>query len=129
MDLKVAIVITDELTDEVITSTGLLDLSSGEILRVRYPDDYDLDRLGPPWASEDYEFTSGMLSHEGKDVEFSVQVNRTTGQYAVSAGELLEIKLKAAALFAGMSGKDVLDRAESQGKGRGTPPAGKGRMH
>jgi len=36
-----------------------------------------------------------------------VHVNRTTGQYSVSANELLEIKVRAAALFAGVSGKDL----------------------
>jgi hypothetical protein len=30
-------------------------------------------------------------------------VNKTTGQYAVSASELIEIKQKAAALFAGLA--------------------------
>ena len=111
MDLKVPITITDELSDEVITATALLNLASGEIHRVEYLE-HDTDTQGYPWESEDYEFTSGTLSNNGKDVEFSVQVNRTTGQYAVSASELLEIKLKAAALFAGISGKDVLVKSQ-----------------
>ncbi len=114
MDLKVPITITDELTDEVITATALLNLASGEIERITYQD-YDSDEAGLPWESEDYEFTSGMLSNNGKDVEFSVSVNRTTGQYSVSANELLEIKVKAAALFAGVSGKDL---AKGAGGGR-----------
>jgi hypothetical protein len=117
VDLKVPITITDELSEEVITATALLNLASGEIHRVEYQD-YDTDTLGYPWESEDYEFTSGMLSNNGKDVEFSVQVNRTTGSYAVSASELLEIKLKAAALFAGVSGKDMLAKTDG---GRGRP--------
>ena len=107
MDLKVKISITDEQTDEVIASTGMLDLASGEIGRIEYHD-YDTEAHGLPWDSADYEFTSGMLSHNGKDVEFRIDVNRTTGQYSVSASELLEIKLRAAALFAGMSGQDLL---------------------
>lgn len=106
MDLKVPITLTDELSDEVVHATALLNLASGEIVRVEYPD-YDVAASGYPWESEDYEFTSGVLSNNGKDVEFSVQVNRTTGQYAVSANELLEIKVRAAALFAGVSGKDL----------------------
>ena len=77
--------------------------------------DYDADAQGFPWESEDYEFTSGVLSNNGKDVEFSVHVNKTTGQYSVSATELLEIKVRAAALFAGVSGKDLAIKA--------TPPA------
>ena len=106
VDLKVPITISDELSDEVIVSTGQLNLASGEIHRVAYQD-YDADARGLPWESEDYEFTSGVLSNDGKDVEFSVHVNRTTGQYSVSANELLEIKVRAAALFAGVSGKDL----------------------
>ena len=103
--------------------TGLLDLASGEISRVEYQD-HDVATRGLPWDSEDYEFTSGTLSHAGKDVEFRIDVNKTTGQYSVSASELLEIKLRAAALFAGMSGKDVLGNAESKaGNAKG------GRLH
>lgn len=104
VDLKVPITLTDELSDEVITATALLNLASGEILRVEYQD-YDAQAQGMPWESDDYEFTSGTLSNAGKDVEFSVHVNRTTGQYSVSASELLEIKVRAAALFAGVSGQ------------------------
>ena len=128
MDLKVRITMTDELTEEVITSSAMLDLASGEINRVEY-DEHDADALGHPWAADDYEFTSGTLSHNGKDVEFKVDVNRTTGTRSVSANELLEIKVRAAALFAGMSGKDMLGsapagRAVGGGKvpGRGSGP-------
>lgn len=130
MDLKVPITISDELSDEVIVSTGLLNLASGEIHRVAYQD-YDAEERGLPWESEDYEFTSGMLSNEGKDVEFRIDVNRTTGQYSVSPSELLEIKVRAAALFAGVSGRDLLANAE----GRAAPspakrgPGGNGRLH
>ena len=100
MDLKVPVVITDELSDDVIMSKGLLDLASGEIHKVVY-EDYDVAEEGLPVEREDYEFTSGTLSNQGKDVEFGIEVNRTTGQYSVSASELLEIKTRAAALFAG----------------------------
>jgi hypothetical protein len=113
VDLKVPIKIADELSDEVITSTGLLDLASGEISRVTY-DDYDVSVEGLPVDSEDYEFTSGILSNNGKDVEFGIQVNKTTGQYAVTPNELLEIKTRAAALFAGLSGKDLLASVEAK---------------
>ena len=125
MDLKVPIVITDELTEEVITSTGQLNLSSGEIHRVEYQD-YDFEVRGLPFESEDYEFTSGVLSNDGKDVEFRVDVNRTTGQYSVSASELLEIKVRAAALFAGVSGRELLDKATA---GKGTGPGSSGKLH
>lgn len=99
MDLKVPITLTDELSEEVITATALLNLASGEIHKVEYQD-YDAEALGAPWESDEYEFTSGTLSSNGRDVEFKVDVNRTTGQYSVSANELLEIKTRAAALFA-----------------------------
>ena len=65
MDLKVPITITDELSDEVITATALLNLASGEIHRVEYVE-HDTDTQGYPWESEDYEFTSGTLSNAGK---------------------------------------------------------------
>jgi len=113
VDLKVPIVITDELSDDIVMSTGLLDLASGEIVRVEYTD-YDLSGRGLPWESDDYEFTSGVLSNAGKDVEFRVDVNKVTGQYSVSATELLEIKVRAAALFAGVSPKDMLRSAGGQ---------------
>ena len=131
MDLKVPITISDELSDEVVVSTGSLNLASGEITRVDYQD-YDPDAHGLPWERDDYEFTSGTLSNDGKDVEFRIDVNRTTGQYAVSANELLEIKLRAAALFAGVSGKDLLANAEGRGAAPSPTrrsPGGSGRLH
>jgi len=134
VDLKVKIAIADELSDEVITSTGMLDLASGEIKHVEYQD-YDLASRGLPWERDDYEFTSGVLSHQGKDVEFRVDVNKVTGQYSVSPSELLEIKVRAAALFAGMSAKDLLGNAEAKASPSSSPSAanrpggGKGRLH
>jgi hypothetical protein len=100
VDLKVPIVIVDELSDEVITSTGLLNLASGEIGRIEYQD-YDFETQGLPFEHEDYEFTCGTLS--------------VTGQYSVSASELLEIKVRAAALFAGVSGKALAAQAAARG--------------
>ena len=40
LDLKLPIVIYDELTESVIQSTGMLDLASGEIRGVQH-EDYD----------------------------------------------------------------------------------------
>jgi hypothetical protein len=132
VDLKVPITITDELTEEVITATGSLNLASGEIHRVEYQD-YDAEARGLPWESEDYEFTSGVLSNAGKDVEFRVDVNKTTGQYSVSASELLEIKVRAAALFAGVTGKALLAGGEARpatAPAAGKPAGGRsGRLH
>jgi hypothetical protein len=125
VDLKVPITIADELSEDIIASTGLLDLASGEIYRIEY-EDYDLEGRGLPADSSDYEFTVGTLSNNGKDVEFKVDVNKVTGQYSVSASELLEIKVRAAALFAGISGKDILRNVDA--KAAATPPGGaKGR--
>ena len=73
MNLKVPIQILDELAETVIRSTGSLDLASGEIFDVRY----EVDRpglMGMPAVDEQYEFTSGVLSNDGKDVEFRIEV-------------------------------------------------------
>jgi len=107
VDLKVPIVIHDELSERVIRSTGSLDLASGEIRGVQY-EDYDVQARGLPAEDEEYEFTSGILSNEGKDVEFRVEVDVLTGRYSVNPSELLEIKIRAAKLFAGIEGADLL---------------------
>jgi hypothetical protein len=126
LDLKVPIAITDELSEEIITSTGQLNLASGEISQVSY-DDYDFATRGLPFESEDYEFTSGTLSNQGKDVEFRIDVNTVTGQYSVSASELLEIKVRAAALFAGVSGKALVTQAEAKPAAAAAPAKRAGR--
>jgi hypothetical protein len=117
VDLKVLIAIVDELEDSIVESTGLLDLASGEIGSVRYKN-YDVEANGLPAASRDYAFTSGMLSHEGKDVEFRVDVDTARGRYSVSPNELLDIKVRAARLFAGIEGKDLVGGAASGAAGR-----------
>jgi hypothetical protein len=100
MDLKVPIQITDELSDDEIAATGLLDLASGEIQRVEYLG-YNAETQGPPWQRKDYEFSCGVLESKGREVEFRIDINKANGQYSVSASELLEIKQRAAALFSG----------------------------
>jgi hypothetical protein len=72
VDLKVPVTISDELFDDVVASKALLNLASGEISHVEYQN-YDLDAKGLPWEHEDYDFSCGMLSNNGKDVEFTVQ--------------------------------------------------------
>lgn len=137
MDLKVPITISDELSEDIVSSTGQLDLASGEIHKIEYQD-YDVAAQGLPWESDDYEFTCGVLSNNGKDVEFKVDVNKVTGQYSVSASELLEIKVRAAALFAGITGSALLEggKGKSDTKPKAAPageakPRGgrKGRAH
>ena len=98
MDLKLPIVIHDELTESVIRSTGLLDLASGEIRNVVHKD-YDKAALGLPAEDESYEFTSGTLSNGSKEVEFRVEVDIMSGTYSVTPSELLELKGRAAKLF------------------------------
>ena len=117
MNLTVPITITDELDEELIESTATLDLASGEIRDVHYTD-YDVQARGLPARAEDYAFTSGKLSHNGKDVEFGIRVDVYSGKYSVTADELLDIKVRAAKLFAGIEGKDLAAGA-GQARGRG----------
>jgi hypothetical protein len=111
MNLKVPIEILDELAETVIRSTGSLDLASGEIFDVRYA----VDRpglMGMPAIDEQYEFTSGVLSNDGKDVEFRVDVDVMRGQYFVNPAERLELKVRAAKLCAGLEGTTLLAASE-----------------
>lgn len=128
MDLKVPITIHDELAESVITSTALLDLASGEIRSLKYAD-YDLEASGLPADREDYEFTCGVLSNDGKDVEFRVEVDIFSGSYSVSAGELLEIKIRAAKLFAGLDGKQLLAGAPAPRSAAAKAAGGRGKLH
>jgi len=64
---------------------------------------YDIERGGSlaiPAADEQYEFTCGTLSSDGKDVEFRIDVDVMRGTYFVNPTELLELKVRAAKLFA-----------------------------
>ena len=131
MDLKVPITIIDELSEDIVRAKGLLDLASGEIHRIEY-EDYDVATRGLPVHDEAYEFTVGLLSNAGKDVEFKIDVDVVTGKYSVSASELLEIKVRAAKLFAGIEGKDMLRQAEGKTAAGGRPRRGGtdgGRLH
>ena len=111
MNLRVPIVILDELAESVIRSTGSLDLASGEIFDIHC--EFDPPGLmGMPAADEQYEFTSGVLSNDGKDVEFRIEVDVMRGQYFVNPTELLELKVRAAKLFAGIEGKTLLAASE-----------------
>lgn len=98
MDLQVPIVIIDELAESVVKASAMLDLASGEIRALQY-DDYDIGLQGLPAEQPDYEFTSGILSNSGREVEFRVDVDVLSGKYSVTASELLELKGRAAKLF------------------------------
>jgi hypothetical protein len=125
VDLKVPIALFDELAETVIKSTGLLDLASGEIRNVVY-EDYDVKTQGLPADNEEYEFTSGTLSNDGKDVEFGVNVDVFSGKYSVTANELLEIKLRAAKLFAGIESESLAAAAPAPAKKAAAPKAPRG---
>ena len=98
MDLKLPIKIHDEMLDDIVQSTGTLDLASGEIVNVRY-EDHDLELDGFPAESEDYDFTCGTLSNGAKEVEFRIEVDVVGQKYSVTPSELLELKGRAARLF------------------------------
>ena len=98
MDLQLPIRIHDELSDDVIEATGMLDLASGDIRDVKYID-HDLGEDGFPADSEDYEFTCGTLSNGSKEVEFRIEVDRMGRKYSITTDELLELKGRAAKLF------------------------------
>jgi hypothetical protein len=110
VDLKVPIKISDELSEDIVESTGVLDLAG----------------KGAPFEADDYEFTSGTLSHQGKEVEFTIQVNKVTGQYSVSANELLEIKMRAAALFSGVPAQALVSPDATPPSKADKPRGGKG---
>jgi hypothetical protein len=99
MDLKLPITIIDELSEHEVRSQGELDLASGEIRNVRYEDSYDRDEQGIPAASEDYEFTVGILRNGAREVEFRIEVDAVGGRYSITPSELLELKGRAAKLF------------------------------
>jgi hypothetical protein len=87
-----------------------------------------------PAADEQYEFTCGTLSNEGKDVEFRIDVDVMRARYFVSPSELLELKVRAAKLFAGLEGKALLDSAqrvaaEHAADGKPEAPEQKQRLH
>jgi hypothetical protein len=99
VDLKLPIKIIDELLDEVVESTGVLDLASGEIRDVKLSDVNDPPYDGFPAEDEDYDFTCGVLTNGKKDVEFRIEVDVVGRKYSVTPSELLELKGRAARLF------------------------------
>ena len=88
MDLKLPIVIHDEMSDAIVKSTGMLDLAS----------------QGFPAESEDYDFTCGTLSNGSKEVEFRIEVDVVGRKYSITPSELLELKGRAAKLFSAPPG-------------------------
>lgn len=100
MDLQLPIKIVDELTESVVESTGILDLASGEIRNVELSEDNDPPYKGFPAEDPEYEFTCGMLSNGSKEVEFRIEVDVVGQKYSVTPSELLELKGRAARLFA-----------------------------
>lgn len=107
MDLKLPITLVDEMTDWEVRASAELDLSSGDISKVVY-EDYDVKASGLPARRDDYEFTVGILRHQGREVEFRVDVDASRGLYAITANELLELKGRAAKLFTRPPGRSSL---------------------
>jgi hypothetical protein len=99
MDLKLPITIHDEMEDQIIVAKGVLDLASGDITQVVYVD-HDLQADGFPAEREDYDFTCGVLANGSKEVEFRIDVNVVGRSYSITPSELLELKGRAAKLFA-----------------------------
>jgi hypothetical protein len=121
MDLKLPITIHDELSDQVIESTGVLDLASGEIGDVRYAD-HDVAELGFPAEAPDYDFTCGTLSNGAKEVEFRIEVDVVGRKYSITPSELLELKGRAAKLFSAPPGGHPpaeSERGAAAGRNRG----------
>ncbi|MBN8488319.1 MAG: hypothetical protein J0M20_11430 [Burkholderiales bacterium] len=104
MDLKLPIRIIDELDEDIVESTGILDLASGEIFDVKLADDNDPPYDGFPAEDESYDFTSGILSNGKKEVEFRIEVDVVGRRYSVTPSELLELKGRAAKLFSAPPG-------------------------
>jgi hypothetical protein len=98
MDLKLPIIIIDELSEYEVRAQGELNLASGEITGVRY-DDHDSVSKGIPALQPDYEFTVGVLRNGAMEVEFRIEVDAVGGNYSVTPSELLELKGRAAKLF------------------------------
>ena len=98
MDLKLPIVVIDEMTEHEVRSHGELDLASGEIRNVRF-ENYDVAAHGVPAAQADYEFTLGVLRNGTREVEFRIEVDAVGGRYSITPSELLELKGRAAKLF------------------------------
>ena len=119
MDLKLPIFIHDELNDEVIESTGVLDLASGEIRDVKYID-FDVEGDGFPAESQDYDFTCGTLSNGSKEVEFRIEVDVVGRKYSITPTELLELKGRAAKLFSAPPGGHPPPEPPPR-RGRGRP--------
>lgn len=94
--MRIPIFISDELTDDIIESEGQLDLDSGEVTNIKYLD-YNIDKEGLPALKKDYEFTSGILRKDDKELEFALSVKN--GSYFVSPDELEELKEKSIKLF------------------------------
>lgn len=94
--MRIPVSIYDELSNDVIESEGLLNLDSGEITNIKYLD-YDISKEGLPFKKKDYEFTSGILRKDNKEMEFTLSIEN--GNYCVNTDELVELKEKSIKLF------------------------------
>ncbi len=104
METIVDIVIYDELAEDVIQSNAKLNLQSGCISDVKYID-YSVKEEGIPSDRDDYEFTSGLLSFDKKELEFAISV--VDDEYVLSEKELSEVKEKILKLSKNISSMSV----------------------
>lgn len=95
MNLTLPVIVTDELEEKVIRANATLNLTTGSIDQLAYLK-YDVQAEGPPWKRKDYEFTNGKISSNGRDIEFTVTVDKIKGTYSVMAAELDELKTRMA---------------------------------
>ena len=125
MDLKVPIKISDELSEDIIDSTGLLDLASGEIYRIEY-EDYDLEGRGLPADNDDYEFTVGTLS-QGDYIGQTALTRERVAAGVVAIDEVTVLRVPVASLDRLVHRKPELARdigkAIGQQRLRATPEA------
>lgn len=104
METIVDIVIYDELAEDVIQSNAKLNLQNGCISDIKYID-YSIKEEGLPADRDDYEFTSGLLSFDKKELEFAISI--VDDEYVLSEKELSEVKEKILKLSKNISSINV----------------------
>lgn len=128
----VPVTLSEEICGEkyefIIYADAQLDLDSGDISIKSYytleeqinkeqvRKEYDFSSFGLPANHEEYEFTSGLLRIQDKELEFGVNVNVDDGSYEVTVDELEQIKEKALSLVS----SDKNKKAPTNKKGKGS---------
>lgn len=97
----------DETDEAVFEGTAELDSETGDVCAVEH-DEETSD--SPPFLPEGFELRVGILDMGGKELEFTIDVDKKTGRSRVDAEQLAEILAKARAW--------VSSRASSEKKRR-----------